>query len=349
MQGAVTIKGIHLGEQDIQSDEDLIFCKQMGVEYVYASPLQLRLDIKGLDLEEGYWNADSLMKFREHIESFDLKLGMMSLPIRKWPSILFGTSERDRDIEQVCKCIEAAGKAGIPLLGYHLNPLPGVRSSGRTFGNIGVIYSRYGRGGIMYSHFDYDEIKNDPPHPDGPISAEQAWERIEYFIERVIPVAEEYNVKMAGHPNDPPLPPGVGYRGIELVLNSIDGLKRFADLSPSPYHGIIFCQGCVAEMCTSPEQVYDTIRYFSEREKIFWVHLRNIRGNFLKFDDAIFPDEGDIDMLKAMRTYKEVGYNGVVTSDHVPHSKLDTPWGHRSHAFCLGYIRALIQTVESEN
>ena len=78
------------------------------------------------------------------------------------------------------------------------------------------------------------------------------------------------------------------------------------------------------------------------------MHWRNVRGGFLQFEET-FPDEGDIDMLRAMRTYKEVGYDGVLIPDHVPRSELDTPWGHRAHAFCLGYIKALNQTVQSEN
>jgi len=164
----------------------------------------------------------------------------------------------------------------------------------------------------------------------------------------VIPVAEEYKVKMACHPDDVSVPPGASYQGIVPVLSNIDGLKRFIDLHPSRYHGLLFCQGCVSEFSTNPEQVYDAIRYFGSRKKIFWVHFRNLRGGLLKFEE-VFPDEGDIDMAKAMRIYKEVGYDGVLVPDHVPGSDLDTPWGHRARAFCIGYIKSLIQAVESEN
>ena len=344
MQEAVTIKGLHVGVQYVHSDEELTSCRQMGVEYVDASPLW-ESSVRGLGLEEeGYWNADALARFREHVESFGLKLAAMHLPLssvdieeQRWPSIMLGTSKRDGDIEQVCKCIEAAGKAGIPLLLYNLTVLPVVRDPGWASG----------RGGNT-THFDYDKMKDEPLHPAGPVSAEQAWERIEYFIKRVIPVAEEYKVKMACHPHDMSVPPGTTYRGIAPVLGSTDGLKLFIDLHPSPYHGLLFCQGCISEFSTSPEQVYEAIRYFGSRKKIFWVHFRNIRGGLLKFEET-FPDEGDIDMLRAMRIYKEVGYDGVLIPDHVPKSTLDSPWGHRARAFCLGYIKALIQAVESES
>ena len=352
MPDMATIKGLHLGEQYIHSDEDLTFCRQMGVEYVQpeVASLQLEAGVKGLDLRgEDYWDVDSLVKFKEHIESFGLKLGLMPLPRQKWPSIMRGTPERDRAIEQICKCIEAAAKAEVSLVGWGFGVDVGLlRNPGRTFGRSATMYSHYGRGGIISPAFDYSKMKEGSPHSAGPISAEQAWERIEYVVKRVIPVAEEYKVRMASHPNDVPIPPGTTYRGIAPVLSNIDGLKRFADLSSSPYHGLLFCQGCVAEFSTSLEQVYETIRYFGERKKIFWVHFRNIRGGYLKFEET-FPDEGDIDMLKAMRIYKEAGYNGVLIPDHIPKSDLDAPWGHRSRAYCYGYIKALIHAVESEN
>jgi len=327
---------MHVGSQTPCSEDSLVFLRQLGVEYVAATP---RRGL-GLDLKDGYWRADAVARHREYVESFGLKLAAMHLPLTSggiekqiWPNIMLGTPERDRDIEQVCRCIESAAKAGVRLLLYNLAFLPVVRS-GRT----------HGRGGVTYSHFDYDEVRDDPPHPMGPMTGEQAWERIDYFLRRVIPVAEEFGVRMGCHQHDPAMPPGGGYRGIERVLGSIEGVKRFVDLHSSPYHGLNFCQGTISEMCTDAEQVYDAIRYFGRRKRIFWVHFRNIRGGFLRFDE-VFPDEGDVDMVKAIRTYKEVGYDGVLVPDHVPRSSLDTPHGHRARAFCLGYIKALIQAV----
>ncbi len=350
MKEMLTIeKGMHIGGERIRRDEDLTFYRQMGVEYVDATPLWQ-------SLENGYWRADTLVKWREHVESFDLKLVAMHLPFsppfslagegcsmeeQRWQNVMLGTPGRDRDIEQICKCVEAVGKAGIPLLLYGLSAGGSsdvLRSPGWTTG----------RGGIRYYNFDYDKMRREPPYPAAPMNVEQAWERIEYFIKRVIPVAEEYKVKMACHPQDVPVPPGTTHRGIVPVLSNIDGLKRFVDLDPSPYHGLLFCQGCIAEFSTDPEQVYEAIRYFGSRKKIFWVHFRNIRGGLRKFEET-FPDEGDIDMAKTLRAYKKVGYNGVLVPDHVPRSDLDTPLGHHARAFCLGYIKALIQAVESES
>ena len=131
------------------------------------------------------------------------------------------------------------------------------------------------------------------------------------------------------------------------MLGSVEGLKRFVDIMPSKYHGLNFCQGTVAEMLEKPgKEIYDVIRYFGSRGKIFNVHFRNIKGGFLNFQET-FPDDGDMDMLKAMRVYKEVGYDGMMMPDHAPQIEGDTG-GSQAFAFAFGYIQALIQQVNRE-
>ena len=173
------------------------------------------------------------------------------------------------------------------------------------------------------------------------------WERIAYFIGRVIHVAEEYKIRMACHPHDPGMPRPQGFRGIDRVLGSVDGLKRFIELSPSEYHGLNFCQGTVAEMLEKPgEDIYDVIRYFGSRNKIFNVHFRNIRGKFLDFVET-FPDEGEVDMYQAIRIYKDVGYKYMLMPDHVPAIAGNDP-RMVAFSYCYGYIAALLQAVNTE-
>jgi len=161
-------------------------------------------------------------------------------------------------------------------------------------------------------------------------------------------VAEEYKVRVACHPQDPGMPRGRGFQGVETVLGSVDGLKRFVGIAESPYHGLNFCQGSVSEMLEKPgDQIFDVIRWFGTRKKIFNVHFRNIRGGFLNFQET-FVDDGDVDMLKAMRVYKEVGYDGMMMPDHVPRVEGDTNEA-QGFAFALGYIKALIAAVSAEN
>ena len=168
------------------------------------------------------------------------------------------------------------------------------------------------------------------------------WERITYFLERVVPVANEYKVKLALHPHDPGVPPA-GYRGIQRVLGTVDGVKRFVAIHESPYHGLNFCQGTMSEMLQEPgKEIFDVIRYFGARGKIFNVHFRNIRGHRDDFVET-FPDEGDVDFVKAVKVYREVGYDGLLMPDHAPRFKDDPNGPNESYAFDFGYIRALLQ------
>jgi mannonate dehydratase len=288
------------------------------------------------------WSVEGLTKLRERVESFGIRLAAVPLPLSsnyitksENPDIMLGKSpERDREIDDICTMIRNSSQAGIPLLKYNMTIL-GVVRSGRT----------PGRGGAQYSTFNYAKTPQEPPLTEaGPASADAMWERITYFLKRVIPVAEEHKVKMACHPHDPAMPADKGFRGVNRVLGSVDGLKRFIEINPSPYHGLNFCQGTVSEMLEDPNrQISDVIRYFGKRKKIFNVHFRNIHGGFLNFQET-FPDAGDVDLLAALRVYKEVGYDGMLMPDHVPLIQGDQG-GRQAFAFAYGYIRGLMQSV----
>jgi mannonate dehydratase len=289
-----------------------------------------------------YATVDELKRLRDLAEKNSISIDCIAPPFlasthidQTYPAIVLGNSpERDRDIEAFQTLIRNCAAAGIPAIKYNLTIL-GVLRTGRT----------PGRGDAMYSTW---RLQDAHPNPlltrAGRVDGDMFWERITYFLERVIPVAEEYRIRMACHPHDPGVPPE-GYQGVVRVLGTVDGLKKFITIRESPYHGLNFCQGTVSEMLDDPgKEIYDVIRYFGTRKKIFNVHFRNIRGHRDDFQE-VYPDEGDIDFVKAIRVYKEVGYPYMMMPDHVPLAAND-PGGLQSFAFCYGYIRALIQAVD---
>ncbi|MFH1571746.1 MAG: mannonate dehydratase, partial [Gemmatimonadota bacterium] len=175
--------------------------------------------------------------------------------------------------------------------------------------------------------------------------------RIAYFLERVVPVAEEYRVQLASHLDDPPAPV---LRGVERWnWPVLEGLKRFVELVDSPYHGFNFCCGTAAEGLERPgQELYEIVRYFGQRQKIFNIHFRNIRGGLHRFQE-VWPDEGDVDMYRVAKVLKEVGYPYMLMPDHAPNHPDDKPQvpgsgrTRQAWAFQFGYIIAMIQAVNA--
>ena len=290
-----------------------------------------------------YATVDELKRMRDMAEKNAISVDCIAPPFlasshidkEKHPAIMLAESpERDRDIEALQTMIRNCAAAGIPSIKYNMSIL-GVLRTGRS----------PGRGDASYSTWRLKDAHPDPPLTRaGHVDAAMAWERITYFLDHVIPVAEEYKVRMACHPHDPGVPPQ-GYQGVDRVLGTVDGLKKFITIRESPYHGLNFCQGTVSEMLHDPgKEIFDVIRYFGSRQKIFNVHFRNIRGHRDEFVE-VYPDEGDINFVKAIQVYREVGYPYLLMPDHVPQAPGD-PNGLQSFAFCYGYIRALLQALD---
>ena len=323
--------GTQVGARD---DSDYQVWAQLGLKHICGYP-------PGRWTE---WTRPVLEKYREHVESFGLVLDMVTLPLNSSPiekqkaggeawNIMLGKSpERDREIEKINGLIENAATAGIPAVKYNMNIIGIPRTKDTE-----------GRGGSRNSTFRWKEAdQKAKPTIAGVVDVETNWERIEYFLGKVVPVAAQNRVRLACHPHDPYTPPG--YMGVTRVLGTVDGLKKFVQMHESPYHGLNFCQGTVSEMLDSPgEEIYDVIRWFGSRGKIFNVHFRNIRGRKLDFVE-VFPDEGSVDMLKAMQAYRETGYKYMLMPDHVPHIAGKDPQGV-AFAYCYGYITALLQGV----
>lgn len=290
--------------------------------------------------------VDQLSQTREMAERHGLSLDILDpalLPSshidrERNPAIMMAESpERDRDIAGFQQLIRNCAQAGIGCIKYNMSIL-GVLRTGHV----------EGRGGAMFGQ--WEAAVATPPTPltrAGQVSEDAFWERITYFLEQVVPVAEEYGIRLACHPHDPGSPPE-GYQGVHRVLGTIDGLKRFVSIQESPLHGLNFCQGTISENLADPAtEIFDVIRWFGSRGKIFNVHFRNIVGGRGKFREA-FPDEGDIDLYRALLTYHDVGYDGMLMPDHVPQVPDHPEARDQSFAFAYGHIRGLMQAAEAQ-
>lgn len=325
---------MYLGTQNqVTSDDEYRQLAQLGVRHICADPAGNPHD----------WTLDDLKRHRDRLDRLGLILDMVQLPMNSMPierqqspDILTGGPDRDRQIDSICRLIESLAAAGIPSAKYNLNILGIPRSQDEP-----------GRGGSRNSTFRWERMdQSAPPGPAGVLSEDENWERIDYFLGRVVPVAESHRIRLACHPHDPYMPPG--YRGITRVLGTVEGLKKLVTLHESPYHGLNFCQGTIAEMLDDPaSEIEDVIRWFGTRGKIFNVHFRNIRGRRLSFME-VFPDEGDMNMWAALKVYAEVGYSYMLMPDHVPHLSADAQ-DRAAFAYCFGYIRALLQALSASN
>ncbi len=311
------------------TDAELRFLQRSGV-YHKAATFPFHPDCG--------WKLDELIQERERHEAFGMTLDMSALPIyERFPSIIYhGKSpDRDRDIDTVCEMIRTAGRAGIESLRYNTCILPIDRTAPEE-----------GRGGYMYTAFRLDQIPAEEQAAltdAGRVTAEMHWERIEYLLERIIPVAEEYKVRLGNSQEDPATPPG--YKGVDKVLNDFEGMKRFIEIQRSPYHGWNFCIGSIAEMLENPvEEIYPFIEYFGSRNTIFLVHYRNVLGGRYSFREAL-PDEGDMDFYRVLKALKDTGYSYGIDPDHVPRSADDPKGNYQSYAYCFGYINAMIEAV----
>ena len=332
---------MYIGTQGrFAEDVDLEVLAQLGVVNIDTTPSE----------PVSEWTTDLLGGMRERCAKFGINLEMMHLigsgnaldDPHTGAIFLKPSDARERQLDDVCNAIRMAGEAGLRGFNYNITILGHLRTE-----------RKIGRGGSILSSFDYDALldKGSPRHAghsnvfeDGPADADEMWERIDYWLKKVIPVAEEYNVQMACHPSDPGIGYGVTYRGVERVMGMVDGFKKLIDLYESPSNGINFCIGCMSESLENPAQdVFDVIRYFGERKKIFNIHFRNIKGGFRKFVE-VFPDEGDVNMLEALRTLKEVDYPYMIMPDHVPGIS-GSEAGRVGFAFTFGYIHAALQAV----
>ncbi len=326
---------MHVGAQHFAtySDTDLQYLKRHGVNNVCGEEPKY-IPGKGWELEEVLSKKDKCEKFGISLDMLQMAMSITTIHNKKMPNIILGKSpERDREIEDVQNMIRIASKAGLKGLKYNFNIIGVLRTEPTP-----------GRGGSSYGTWELDKVTNRELTLAGRVPAEEFWKRATYFLERVVPVAEEYNINLACHMHDPPFPPG--FRGSDRILGTVDGMKKWIKINESPRHGFNLCIGSIAEGLNDPgKEIYDIVRYFSERKKIFHVHLRNIKGGRDSFQE-VYPDNGDMDFYRLLKVLGETEYPYMICPDHMPRHR-DDKGGRQAYAFSYGYIKAMIQAVNS--
>ncbi len=331
-----------IGQYHTATDDYLTFAKQLGV-----SGVQFNIQRATQDLPDtlGYWTAADLKRLKQRVNDFDLALeAIENVPRQFYLKAMLGLPGRDEQIANYQTIIRNMGEAGIPILGYNWMPngvwrTPTGDRTRRRQGNSLRFMALASAGQVT------NGVVTVPEAEGRTYSAEQMWENYVYFMQAVVPVAEEAGVKLALHPDDPPVPE---LGGIAHLFYNPDGFKRAMEAVPSPNSGLDFCMGCFSEMAyadkSSGQGVLDALRYFGERGKLFYVHFRDVQGCVPDFQEC-FLGEGNVDVVEAIRTLHEVGFDGFIIDDHVPQMLDDSTWRHRGHAYSTGYITALVEAV----
>jgi mannonate dehydratase len=292
---------------------------------------------------EELWTVDELRAIKREVERAGLNLtGIENLDPGHWHDILLDGPLRTKHIENVKTIVRRMGEAQIPVLGYNFS-IGGV---------CGRVAGPFGRGHAIT--VGMDGPANDVPLPRGtvwnmvyddsasgvlpPVSHDELWRRFAQFLEEMIPVAEQAGVRLALHPDDPPMPT---MRCQPRLVYQPSMYQRVLDLMPSWNNSLELCVGTLAEMTEG--DVYETVDRHSRQGSIAYVHLRNVKGKVPNYRET-FIDEGDVDMVRILSILKQNGFDGVVIPDHTPQMSCSAPW-HAGMAHTLGYIAGALSSL----
>lgn len=276
---------------------------------------------------------DTLANLCRRVESFGMRVSVIEgfLPIEE---IKLGTPEREREIQDMISLVQEMGAQGVEILCYNM-------LSGSDWSRTSTTEKE--RGGALVTAFDRTSGEFvEAIRSDSVVSENQLWEHLQWFLDRLLPVAEEAGVALTMHPDDPPLPT---LGGQARIMWNVEAFERLLELYESPSNGICFCQGTFAEMGVD---IPETIRHLARR--IRYVHFRDIRHTENGFVES-FHDNGDTDMFAAMQAYHEIGYDGAMRPDHVPQlcGEEDENPGYSmlGRLYAFGYMRGLMQSAAS--
>jgi len=336
---------IAVGQFNELTDEKLRFAAQIGVRGVQLNTPRLP--------GETHWEVSDLSALVARCRDYGLTLeAIENVPIHFYNKAMLGLPGRDGQIAHYQTTLRNMAKAGIPILGFHFMPnsvwrtdrmAPGRGGAGCTRFDMAEVEKAAGPDGVRAFVAKTDERRGALPvlgEGERQLSVEQMWENYAYFIEAVLPVAEEAGVRMALHPDDPPVPM---LGGVARIFREPAGFKRAWELNPdSPAWGLDLCLGCCSEMPGGKANVREMIEFFGPKGRIFYVHFRDVQGVVPCFQEC-FIGEGNYDPAEAMVLLEKNGFDGFLLDDHVPHMDDDTVWNHRGRAHAIGYMQGLLQ------
>ncbi len=335
---------VAVGQFNELTEEKLDFAAQIGAAGIQLNTPKLPGDAR--------WEERDLRGLVEKANAHGLALeAIENVPVHFYDKAMLGLPGRDEQIENYCATVRAVGAAGIPILGYHFMPnsvwrtermAPGRGGAGCTQFDMAVVENLSGRAEL--SRFLPTALGRQEAMPlregDDIITAEQMWANYEYFIKAVLPVAEQAGVKLALHPDDPPVPM---LGGVARLFWEPAGFKRAWEMSAgNPAWGLDLCLGCCSEMTGGAARVREMIEFFGPKGRIFYVHFRDVQGTVPNFTEC-FIGEGNFDPAEAMALLRKNGFTGFMLDDHVPHMSGDTDWNHRGRAHAIGYMQGLLR------
>jgi mannonate dehydratase len=349
--------------RDLLTPETLRFARQAGVTHIVAhlpghftrgADDVLTSDQAGWgfgisDPDDPMWTFEALEALKRTVNDAGLVLeALENFAPAHWYDVLLDGPRRAEQMEHLKTIVGALGRAGIPTMGYNFS-LAGVwgrvegpfaRAGARSVGFQDPVQPPIPSG--MIWNMVYAPERFDPDHPNqtvAPVGHEEMWRRLAGFLREMIPVAEAAGVRLALHPEDPPLPV---LRGTARLVYQPDHFQRVLDLAPSAMNAIEFCVGTVSEMAAA--DVYAAVDRYSRAGRIAYVHLRNVKGKVPRYHET-FVDEVDTDMLRVLKILHRIGFDGVVIPDHTPLLECAAPW-HAGMAYALGWMRAAITAAE---
>ncbi len=292
---------------------------------------------------DALWSFEELAALKSELNRVGLELeAIENFDPAHWHDVLLDGPKKKQQLENLKTIIRNIGRAGIPVMGYNFSiagvagrvRFPDGRGGAEIVGMNGPVDLPMPNG--MAWNIVYDE--NAKPGTVPTATREQLWQRLRDFLDAILPVAEECGVKLAAHPDDPPMPT---VRGQPRLVYQPRLYQELIDLNSSPSNTLEFCVGTLAEMTEG--NLYEAVENYSRQNRLAYVHLRNVRGK-VPFYKETFIDEGEVDILRVLRILKGNRYDGVVVPDHAPQMTCTAPW-HAGMAFALGYLRAAIQAV----